>query len=95
MSSAIGYSTATLPPAQPVQPGVRYAPRSDTQQMLVRLGHERFEPALIEMSCSHRLPMGMPPLRMGERESVLQSRQIAILSGPDDEMPVVGHDAVR
>jgi hypothetical protein len=63
--------------------------------MFARLGHERFEPALIEMSVSHHLPMGMPPLRMGEGEPIHEARQIAILSGPDDKMPMVGLDAVR
>ena len=64
------------------------------QKMFIGLYDKGFEAALIEMSCSHRLPMGMPPLRMGEREPVHEARQVAILSWLNDEIPVVGHDAV-
>ena len=65
------------------------------QQMLLRLDHEGFEPALIEVSCSDRLPMGMPPLCMGEGEPVHEPGEIAVPSRPDDEMPVIGHNTVR
>ena len=50
--------------------GVRCAPRSDStvtrcSSVWTTTGSET---ALIEMSCSHRLPIGMPPLRMGQKK---------------------------
>jgi hypothetical protein len=37
----------------------------------------------------------MPPLRLGQHEPVHESLQVAVPPRPGDEMPVVGHDAVR
>lgn len=90
---------ATPPPGfrplhQSSPEGVALHVPAHRQQMLVGLDHEGFEPPLIQMPCSDRLPMGMPPLRMGERQPAHESRQVTILSRPDDEMPVVRHDTV-
>jgi hypothetical protein len=39
--------------------------------------------------------MGVPPLRVGERQPTDELRQLAILPRPDDEVPVIRHETVR
>jgi hypothetical protein len=39
--------------------------------------------------------VGVPPLGVGEGQPTQEPRQVAVASRPDDEVPVVGHEAVR
>lgn len=62
--------------------------------MAVVLDRERIEPALVEVARPGGMAMGMPALGMGHRQPSHESGQVAIASGPEDEVEVVGHDAV-
>ena len=63
--------------------------------MLVFLDGERFEASLVEMPSSLRMEKGVPTHRMGVREPTEKAGKLLIRFGTDDEVPVIGHDAIR
>ena len=62
--------------------------------MVVLLNRERLESALIDVPRAGRMPVGVPALRMGQRQPADESRQVAVLARPNDQMPMIRHDAV-
>jgi hypothetical protein len=62
--------------------------------MLIRLDRERFETPLIQMTASNILIMRMPSLRMGQRQPMPEIGQLAILAGPQHQVPMVWHQAI-
>jgi len=63
--------------------------------MFIGFHRERLEAALIQMAAADVLVMGVPALRVGQRQPVHEIGEFAIAFGPKDEVPVVGHQAVR
>src|SRR5260370_29915898 len=62
--------------------------------MLIRLDRERFETPLIQMTASNILIVGMPSLRVGQRQPMHEIGQLAILAGPQHQVPMVWHQAI-
>jgi len=62
--------------------------------MLVRLNREALEPALIDMPYAGSAVCGMPSLRVGHRYPSHEFGDIAVVNGPQQQMPVIAHDAV-
>src|SRR6516164_6532210 len=64
--------------------------------MLISLNWERFESSLIEVACARRVSMGVPTLRVRDRQPAHELRYLAISAGigPDHQMPVIGHQAI-
>ena len=46
------------------------------------------------MPRADRVPLGVPALGVGERQPAHESRQLAVLAWPDQQVPVIGHQAV-
>jgi hypothetical protein len=64
------------------------------QEMLVRLHGEGLEPPLIEVSGTGRPVVGVPALGMCHGEPAHKAGEVAVLARPEQEMEVVGHQAV-
>lgn len=62
--------------------------------MVVALDREGFESPLIEMARPDRMSMRVPPLGVGHRQPTHEPREVSIGAGPENQMEVVGHDAV-
>lgn len=64
--------------------------------MLVGFDGKRFKAALIEVAGAGRAVVGVPTLGMGEGEPAEEIGDLAVLAllGPDDHVPMVGHDRV-
>ncbi len=67
---------------------------SDGQEMLIGLDRKRLEAALIDRPSPGGVMMGMPALRMGDGDPAEHLGEFAILSRPEEEMPVIGHQAI-
>ncbi len=63
--------------------------------LCVPLNQERLESTLIHVPRPHRMPPGVPALRMRQRKPANESRKVALLPGPEHHMPMVRHRAVR
>ena len=63
--------------------------------MGIRLNQKRFEAPLIQMPAARRVPMRMPALGVRQRQPGHEPRQVAISERPQNEMPVIGHEAIR
>ena len=66
----------------------------DREIMGVVLDGKGLKSALIEVSRSGGLVLGVPPLGMGERKPTHEAREVVVGAGPDDQVEVIGHDAV-
>jgi len=64
------------------------------QEMVVHLNRKRLEPSLVQVAAAGGLMMGMPELGVRLGESAGEARQVAVAARPDDQVPVVGHEAV-
>src|SRR5208337_4868110 len=64
------------------------------EEVLVALDRERFEPALVHVAASPGVPLGVPPLGVGQSQPANESRELSVLPRPDNQVPVIGHDAV-
>jgi hypothetical protein len=62
--------------------------------MAVILHRETFESALVQMPDSNSPVRNVVPLRVSKADPAHELRQIAILSRPQQQMPVIAHDAV-
>ena len=56
---------------------------------------ERFVPPLIHVSVAHALLVFLPPPHVRDRQALHESPELPVLARPDDQGPVVGHQAVR
>src|SRR6516225_6273918 len=63
-------------------------------EVIVFLNGKRLEAALVEVSGASRVIVCMPALGVGVREPAQKSRQLLVVLGPKDKMPVVWHDAI-
>lgn len=63
--------------------------------MIVVFDGKRLEAPLIKMTGPGRVIMGVPAHRVRVREAAEESSQLAVASGTQDEMPMIGHYAVR
>ena len=61
--------------------------------MLIALHGEGFESALIEVPVAARVMRNAPAYGVGVGEPAKEGGNLAVLLGPDDEMPVGGHKA--
>ena len=59
--------------------------------MAVGLHGKALVPALIEMPLAFGVRMGPPTLGVRDGEPSHEFRQFAVLFGPNDQMPVIGH----
>src|SRR5262249_59952269 len=62
--------------------------------MLISLNGKGLVSSLIEMSAADILIVGMPALRVREREPVHEVGQLAVGAWPQQEVPVIGHEAI-
>ena len=62
--------------------------------MIVLLNRKRLESPLVNVPGAGGMTMGVPALRVGEGKPADEPRQVAVLAGPDDQMPMVGHHAM-
>ena len=63
--------------------------------MVVLLNREGLEAALVQRACACRPMRRVPTLRVRHRQPPHELRQVAIATGPEDKMPVIGHHAPR
>ena len=66
----------------------------DGVEMVVLLNGERLETPLIEVASAARSAKGVPALRVSQCQPAHELRQLAVLSRPDQQMPMVGHQAI-
>ncbi len=62
--------------------------------MLIGLNGEGFEAALIDGTRACCLMLDMPALRMGHGDPAEDFRELSILAWPEEEVPVIGHEAI-
>ena len=67
---------------------------TDREEVFALFHDIRLEPSLVEMTVTHRMMMGMPALRMHERQPAHEAREIAVLVRPEHQMPMIGHQAI-
>jgi hypothetical protein len=63
------------------------------QQMLVLLAGYALEPALIQVPVAHRIVGLLPALGVGQCQPSHERRQFAIAPRPEDQVPMIGHQA--
>ena len=63
-------------------------------EMVILLDRKRFEPALVEMARADVVVMGVPALRVRQGEPGHEARQVPALVRPQDQVPVVGQQAI-
>ena len=68
--------------------------RGDRHEMLIRLHRKRFEPAWIDRASVCGVMVGMLALHMRDGASPQHLREFAILSRPEEEVPVIQHQAI-
>ncbi len=97
----VGPSNAEAAPppvlGAPHQVGLQGVPldiAAHREEMLVRLHGERLEPTLIEMNAAGRSVVRMPPLGLRHGEPAHAPGAVAILAGPEQDVEMVGHQAV-
>jgi hypothetical protein len=62
--------------------------------MVVGFHGKRFEAALVQMAAADILIMGVPALGVGQREPVHEIGKLAVMLGPQNHVPVIGHQAI-
>ncbi len=62
--------------------------------MFVCLDGEGLEAALIDGAGARGLMLDMPALRMGHGDPAEDLRELSILARPEEEVPVIGHEAI-
>lgn len=62
--------------------------------MLVGLNRKGLESPLIYRPAAHRMPMGMPALRMRHRNPSHHLRKLSIVTRPQEQMPVIRHQTI-
>ena len=67
---------------------------TDREEMLDVLNGERLESPLVNMTLTSGIPVGMPTLRVRERQPSRKARQLAIFLRIDQEMPMIRHQAI-
>ncbi len=68
---------------------------ADTQKMVVPLDRKTLEPSLIERPLADRAVSDPPSHRMGMRHPTEERSQFAVIARPDDEVPMIAHQAPR
>ncbi len=97
---AVGVAPKTAPTPilgpfhEPRAQGVSLYVATDRQEVGVGLHQKGLESALVEMATAGASPMGMPALGVGERHKAHEGRQIPIVTGPQEQMPMIGHEAI-
>ncbi len=71
--------------------GIAFDIPADAEQMVILLNWKTLEPPLIDVAGARRMTMGMPSLHVRVREPAHEFSKLPILSRPDHQMPVVGH----
>jgi len=74
--------------------GVSLDVATNGQEMLIVLGGERLEAALVHVSAARAVPVRVPSLSVGQRQPTGESRQFAVFPRPDHQVPMIGHHAV-
>ncbi len=74
--------------------GVAFDVAHNPVEMLIFLYRETFEAALIDMAASQRMVMSMPTHGMGLREPLREGREFPLPPRPNDEVPMIGHQAI-
>lgn len=64
------------------------------QKMFILLDRKALKAALIERTLSGGVVVGMPAVGVGALDPLHPGGEIASRSGQDDEVPVIGHEAV-
>ncbi len=67
---------------------------NDLVKVFVRFSRERLVAALIEMTVTHAAPVDLPVARVRDGQLLHERREIAIALRPQNQMPVVRHQAV-
>lgn len=62
--------------------------------MLIGLDGKRLEAALIDRAGPSGLVRGMPSLGVGNRDPAENFRKLTVMSGPQQQVPVIGHQAI-
>ena len=62
--------------------------------MIILSYREGLEAALVQMTGAHVMIVRVPALRMGQRQPVAKVGKLTVVARPDDEVPVVGQQAV-
>lgn len=62
--------------------------------MFIGLHGKRLKSALIDRAGAGAVVMRMPALRMGDRDPAEHLGEFAILPRPEEEMPMIGHEAI-
>jgi len=62
--------------------------------MLVGLDDERLKSPLVDMSATDRVAMRVPALGVGKSQPADKAGKLAVLLRPNNQMPVVGHNAI-
>ena len=62
--------------------------------MVVALDGETLEAALVERAGAGGVAVGVPALGVGDGEKPHELAEVAVGFGPEDHVPVVGHQAV-
>ena len=74
--------------------GVSLDVAADGEEVGVLLDGEAFETALVEVAASAGVAVGVPALGVGHGEPLHEAGELSILGGEEDEVEVVGHEAV-
>jgi hypothetical protein len=74
--------------------GVAFDVASDGKKVFVGLDRKRFESSLVDRAGAGGISMGVPTLRVGHGEPTHGFRQLAVGPRPEQQVPVIGHDAV-
>lgn len=64
-------------------------------EMLITLHGKRLEAPLIDRPGSSRVMVGVPALGMGDRDPAQHFGQLAIVPWPEQQMSMIGHQAIR
>ena len=74
--------------------GVAFDIAAYLEEMVVLLDWKGLEPALIQVTCTNIVIMGVPTLRVRQGQPMAKSGQLAIASRPKHQMSMVGQQAI-
>jgi hypothetical protein len=75
--------------------GVALDVATDGVEVVVGLDGEGFETTLVNVARTRGVIVSVPAHAMRVRQPAAERRQFASALGPQDEMPVIGHEGVR
>src|SRR5690606_30684486 len=74
-------------------PGVAFDVPHDAVAMFVGFDREGLVASLIQMAVADRVMVFLPAGYVRDGEPLEERRQVTVVFGPDDEVPVIGHEA--